>query len=54
MEISGHLQAPADLPLRKNLGTHWIGGWVGPRDGLNGQEKGKSLGAAAVIICYRI
>ena len=22
-------------PLRKNPGTHWIGGWVGPRAGLD-------------------
>ena len=54
MDISGHLQAPTDLSLRKNLGTHWIGGWVGLRDGLNGLEKGKSFGPAAVNICYRI
>jgi hypothetical protein len=33
MEVSGQLLAP---------GTHWIGGWVGPKaglDGLCGDEK---------------
>jgi len=54
MEISGNFQASTDLSLRKNLGAHWVGGWVGPRDGLNGLEKGKSLEPATVNICYRI
>jgi hypothetical protein len=32
MEVSGQLHAPAALtPGKESLGTHWIGGWVGPR-----------------------
>jgi hypothetical protein len=32
MEVSGQLHAPAALPPRERApGTHWIGGWVGPR-----------------------
>jgi hypothetical protein len=32
MEVSGQLHAPAALPPReRDPGTHWIGGWVGPR-----------------------
>jgi len=32
MEVSGQLHAPAALPLGEIApGTHWIGGWVGPR-----------------------
>jgi hypothetical protein len=35
MEVSGQLHAPAALfPRKKVPGTHWIGGWVGPRTGL--------------------
>jgi hypothetical protein len=26
-------------PGESALGTHWIGGWVNPRAGLNGMEK---------------
>jgi hypothetical protein len=37
MEVSGQLHAlPALTP-----GTHWIGGWVGPRIGLDATEKKK-------------
>jgi hypothetical protein len=36
MEVSGQLHAAAALPPVKNPGTHWIGGWVGPRAGLDG------------------
>jgi hypothetical protein len=36
MEVSGQLHAPAALPPEKDPpGTHWIGGWVGPRAGLD-------------------
>jgi hypothetical protein len=36
MEVSGHLHAPVIiLPP----GKHWIGGWVGPRAGLDAVEK---------------
>ena len=33
--------APAALPLGKNPGTHWMGGWVDPRTGLDIMEKMK-------------
>jgi hypothetical protein len=44
MEVSGELRAPADL-LRSDRapGTHWTGGWVGPRIGLDAMEKRKIL-----------
>jgi len=36
MEVSGQLHAPATLTPGKNpYDTHWIGGWVGPRAGLD-------------------
>jgi hypothetical protein len=41
MEVSGYLHAPAALPAGKNPGTHFIGGSVGSRDGLNGLEEGQ-------------
>jgi hypothetical protein len=31
----GELQTRADLPLEKDPGTHLIGGWVGPRAGMD-------------------
>jgi len=31
----------ASLPSRYTHGTHWIGGWVGPRAGLDATEKRK-------------
>jgi hypothetical protein len=34
LEVSGQLHAPEALPQGKSSGTHWIGGWVGPRAGL--------------------
>jgi hypothetical protein len=33
--VSGQLHAPAALLPGKTPGTHWIGGWVGPRAGLD-------------------
>jgi hypothetical protein len=31
MEVSGHLHSStAFTPRKKDPGTHWIGGWVGP------------------------
>jgi hypothetical protein len=39
MEMSGQLHAPAVL----TPGTHWIGGWVDPTDGLDAEEKRKNL-----------
>jgi hypothetical protein len=42
MEVSGQLHAPATLlPGKEPPGTHWIGGWVGPRAGLDMVEKRK-------------
>jgi hypothetical protein len=43
MEVSGQLHAPAALPPGKDTlaGTHWTGGWVGPRAVLNTVEKRK-------------
>jgi hypothetical protein len=36
MEVSGQLYAPAALPPRERVpGTHWIGGRVDPRSGLD-------------------
>jgi hypothetical protein len=37
--MSGQLHAPAALPP----GTHWIGGWVDPRAGLDDVEKRNHL-----------
>jgi hypothetical protein len=35
MGVGGQLHAPAALPPGKRPGTHCIGGWVGPRAGLD-------------------
>jgi hypothetical protein len=29
------------IPGERATGTHWIGGWMGPRVGLDDMEKGK-------------
>jgi hypothetical protein len=42
MDVSGQLHAPADLFQETNPGTHSIGGWVGPRAGLDIVEKENS------------
>ena len=39
MGLSGQRQAPAALPPGKTRVTHCIGGWVGPRAGLDGCGK---------------
>jgi hypothetical protein len=40
MEVSDQLHTPAALPPGEvGPGTHWIGGWVGPRAGLDVVEK---------------
>jgi len=42
MEVSGQFNAPDALPARKEPPiTHWRGGWMGPRAGLDavGREK---------------
>jgi hypothetical protein len=42
MEVSGQFQAPAALlPGPRDPGTQRIGGWVGPRGGLDAIEKRK-------------
>ena len=39
MGVGGQRHAPAALPPRKRPGTRCIGGWVGPRAGLDGCGK---------------
>jgi hypothetical protein len=43
--VCGQIRAPAAIPPGKEPPppTHWIGGWVDPRDGLNDAEKRKFL-----------
>jgi hypothetical protein len=42
--MSGQLQAQAALPPGERApGNHWIGGWVGPRAGLDDVKKRKFL-----------
>ena len=36
--VSGQQHAPAALYPRERPGTHFTGGWVGPRFGLDGQD----------------
>jgi hypothetical protein len=36
MGVGGELHAPAALPPGKRPVIHFIGGWVGPRAGLDG------------------
>jgi hypothetical protein len=39
MEVSGQLHAPAALlPSERAHGTHWTGGWMDPRAGLDAVE----------------
>jgi hypothetical protein len=35
MVVSGQLHTPSDLPPERGIGTHWMGGWVGLRAGLD-------------------
>jgi hypothetical protein len=47
MGVSGQCHAPAALYTRgKDPGTHWIGGWVGPRAGLDAGARRKSSAPA--------
>jgi hypothetical protein len=39
MEVGGQRHAPAALPAGKRPGTHCVGGWVGPKAGLDGCGK---------------
>jgi hypothetical protein len=44
MDVSGQLHALGRFtPRERAPGTHWIGGWVGPRAGLDYEEKTKFL-----------
>jgi len=38
MAVGSQCHTPAALPLGARLGSHCIGGWVGPRADLNGGE----------------
>ena len=42
MEVCSELHAPA-VSSGKNSGTHSVGGWVGPRRGLEGLGEEKNL-----------
>jgi hypothetical protein len=42
MDVSGQVHAPAAIPRwRDPPRTHWIGGWMGPRAGLDTVAKRK-------------
>jgi hypothetical protein len=42
MGVNGQRHAPAALyPRGKVPGTHWTGGWVGPRAGLDAEARRK-------------
>jgi hypothetical protein len=43
LEVSGQRHAPAALPRKEGLSTHWIGGWVGLIAGLDVVEERKSF-----------
>jgi hypothetical protein len=44
MGVSGQHHAPAALyPGERTPGTHWTGGWVGPKAGLDTEDRGKIL-----------
>ena len=44
MGVGGQSHAPAALPPGKRPGTHCIGGWVGPRAGLDRCVKSRPPG----------
>jgi hypothetical protein len=44
VEVSGQVHAPAALYFQESTpGTHWVGGWVGLRAGLDTEARGKIL-----------
>jgi hypothetical protein len=44
MGVSGQRHAPTALyPRERTPGTHWTGGWVGPRAGLDTEAREKIL-----------
>jgi hypothetical protein len=51
MEVSCQLHAPAALPPGERVpGTHWIGEWMGTRDGLGAAGNGDSTRAAQPVV----
>ena len=40
--MSGQFHTPAALTPAKNSGTHWMGGWVDPIEGLDLGKEGES------------
>jgi hypothetical protein len=56
--VGGQRHAPAALPLGKRPGTHCVGGWVGPKVGVDGCGKSRpptgirSRTVQAVASCY--
>ena len=44
MGVSGQQHAPATFYPRERPGTHFTGGWVGPRVGLDGRKISSPLG----------
>ena len=42
--MKGEHNVEGVLPPGKNPGAHWIGAWVGPRDGLEALEEGNMFG----------
>jgi hypothetical protein len=43
MEVNGQLHAPAAFLRGNSAGSYWIGGWVGPRTGLDDEGEEKNL-----------
>jgi hypothetical protein len=47
LDLGTRLLAPAALSLGENdPDTHWLRGWMGPRDGMAVEKKKKSLAPA--------
>jgi len=42
--VSGQQHAPAALYRRERPGAHFVGGWLGPRAGLDGRKISSSPG----------
>jgi len=42
MQVTGQFHSLVALPAGKNPVAHSVGGWVGPRSGLNALEKMKT------------
>jgi hypothetical protein len=49
MRVGGQRHAPATLSPGKRLGTHFIGGWVGPRASMNVCGKGRPTGIGSPV-----